>query len=79
VELFVRARLLATASWVGGPLALYEQVLRGAWMPDDPTDEGINALKLSGIVRVAEGVLQVRNRIYRRVFDTDWVKANLRR
>ncbi len=34
------------------------------------------ALRLSGVVRVEEGYLRVRNRIYQRVFDRDWVLAN---
>jgi pSer/pThr/pTyr-binding forkhead associated (FHA) protein len=31
---------------------------------------------LAGITRVAEGALQVRNRIYQQVFDREWIKAN---
>src|SRR5262249_6826614 len=32
---------------------------------------------LSGIMRVEEGRLRVRNRIYERVFDREWVQANM--
>jgi len=32
---------------------------------------------LSGITKVERGVLVVRNRIYRRVFDEEWIKLNI--
>jgi tetratricopeptide (TPR) repeat protein len=34
-------------------------------------------LRLAGLVRVEEGRLSVRNRIYGRVFDLPWVRANI--
>jgi len=35
-----------------------------------------NWLKLIGLVRAEEGVLRVRNEIYRQVFNLEWIKAN---
>ena len=34
-------------------------------------------MRLSGITRPEDGRLRVRNRIYKRVFNHDWIKANL--
>ncbi len=44
---------------------------------DDDTDLLVAALKLSGVSAVVEGYLWIRNRIYYRVFDQQWVRANL--
>ena len=44
---------------------------------DDDTNPVINALRLAGIVSMLEGYLWVRNRIYFRVFDQDWIIANM--
>src|SRR5437763_17221578 len=40
-------------------------------------DPCVGSLRLSGIVRAVEGRLQVRNRIYARVFDPEWVTAHM--
>ena len=37
----------------------------------------INQLRLAGIVRPADGRLVVRNRIYERAFDREWIRANM--
>ena len=34
-------------------------------------------LHLAGVVRVVEGALRVRNRIYFAGFDQDWIKVHL--
>ena len=39
----------------------------------------IGTLRLSGMVRVVDGTLHVRNRIYRRVFDEAWIQSNMPR
>lgn len=41
------------------------------------TNPVVSTLQLSGIVKVLEGYLYVRNRIYYEVFDEDWITANL--
>ena len=62
-----------------GLLDLYAKVRRGRTVPDDETSPLIGDLRLSGIVRVVDGALQVRNRIYRRVFDEVWIRSNMPR
>ena len=62
-----------------GLLDLYAKVRRGRTVPDDETSPLIGALRLSGLVRVVDGTLQVRNRIYRRVFDEAWIRSNMPR
>jgi multidrug efflux pump subunit AcrA (membrane-fusion protein) len=37
----------------------------------------ISILRLSGVALMTGGYLRVRNRIYERVFDREWVKANM--
>ena len=56
-------------------LGLYQKVLRGRRVRD--TDPLVDKLRLSGITRVENGFLHVRNRIYGRVFDAAWTEANL--
>ncbi|MCC6446016.1 MAG: hypothetical protein IT210_21500, partial [Armatimonadetes bacterium] len=58
-------------------LSLYRQVLTGDPALDDEADRRVGVLKLSGVTRTEAGQLQVRNRIYRKVFDRRWVEANL--
>src|SRR5207244_1635751 len=59
-------------------LDLYARVLNPrARVADDETDRLIPVLKLSGIIRATNGVLRVRNRIYERVFDRDWIQAHM--
>jgi formylglycine-generating enzyme required for sulfatase activity len=74
--LFVRERLLHSEVDLAGLLDLYGQVWRRG-VPDDETNPVINVLQLSGVARVVNGRLRVRNRIYGRVFDRRWVEANM--
>jgi hypothetical protein len=75
--LFVRERMLRGEVDLAGLLHLYERVLRGKRARDDETDPLVSALRLSGIARVENGRLRERNRIYARVFDCEWVRANM--
>jgi AAA-like domain len=75
--LFVRERLLRSEVELAGLLSLYEQVHRGTRVEDDETSPLISVLRLSGIVRSEDGHLRVRNRIYKRVFDREWVTQNM--
>ncbi len=76
--LFVRERLLRSEAPVSHLLNLYAQIRNARnVVPDDETNMLVSWLRLSGIVRVAEGRLIVRNRIYARVFDRDWVMENM--
>jgi tetratricopeptide (TPR) repeat protein len=75
--LFVRDRILRSESDHTALLMLYDRVRRHDRLRDDPSHPLISILRLSGIVRVREGFLFVRNRIYFRVFDREWVRSNL--
>jgi WD40 repeat protein len=58
-------------------LSLYEKILKGNEVFDDESNKLAAVLKLSGIVRVEERTLSVRNRIYERVFDRHWIRENM--
>jgi len=75
--LFVRERMLRSEVDVAGLLSLYLQAHRGKRVMDDETNPLVSVLRLSGIARVEDGRLRVRNRIYERVFDREWAQANM--
>jgi WD40 repeat protein len=58
-------------------LSLYERVLTGQEVFDDESNRLAAVLKLSGIVRVEDRKLKVRNRIYEHVFDRHWIRENM--
>ena len=58
-------------------LKLYRQVYQGEEIVDDERSPVQNQLKLTGLVRAQDGLLTVRSEIYRRVFDLNWITANL--
>lgn len=58
-------------------LDLYQRVRKGTRIQDDESDPIASVLKLSGLVRILEGYLVVRNRVYFRTFDHAWIQANL--
>lgn len=71
---FVRNRILRSEADLTSLLDLYRSVRNGKKVKDDGTDPLIPILRLSGVVAVrAGGYLRVRNRIYDRVFDDNWV------
>jgi hypothetical protein len=75
--LFVRERILRGEADPASVLDLYGKVRAGKVVKDDETSEGVRVLRLSGIVKSDGGELRVRNRIYERVFDREWVVANM--
>jgi WD40 repeat protein len=75
--LFVRERMLRSEVDLAGLLSLYAQVHRGKRVVDDETNPLVSVLRLSGITWAEDGCLRVRNRIYERVFDREWVMANM--
>ncbi len=75
--LFVRDRILSRDTPRVETLMLYSRVLSRRRVEDDPADRLVSALKLSGVVKSVEGALQVRNRIYRTVFDGAWIAQHL--
>lgn len=74
---FVRDRLLRSDLERAALLDTYAKVCRGERMPDDHLNPVVTELRLSGIVRVVDGHLQPRNRIYSQVFNLKWVHDNL--
>jgi hypothetical protein len=75
--LFVRERLLRSEVDTPSLLTLYGKVRSGKKVIDDQTNPLVPVLRLSGITRVDNGCLRVRNRVYERVFDREWVKSNM--
>lgn len=59
-------------------LKAYQQLLRDKPVADDERSIELNELKLTGLVHATPGGrLEVRNRVYTRVFDQQWTKDNL--
>ncbi len=75
--IFVRERLLRADADLTALLELYARIHTGKPVPDDPASPLVSMLRLSGIIRVAQGLVDVRNRIYRHGFDRSWVSSNL--
>ncbi len=57
-------------------IALYGKIYIRGGIYEDKSSLEQSYLKLSGLVRADKGRLQVRNEVYRRIFDLDWIKAN---
>ena len=57
-------------------LGIYQEILAGQRIAVNNSPEQIE-LRLSGLVTEANGVLQVSNKIYARVFDLVWIDAQL--
>jgi hypothetical protein len=74
---FVREWILRSDADLTRLLELYQQVYRGESVEDDPSNDLIHQLRLSGVIKVAGGHLHVRNRIYQQVFDREWINANI--
>jgi hypothetical protein len=75
--LFVRERMLRSEVDTSTLLHLYYKIRCGNRVRDDETNPLIPVLRLAGITRSERAFLKVRNRIYERVFDRDWVVSNL--
>ena len=75
--LFVRERILRSETNLANLLDLYSQVRDHKRVLDEDTNPLVGLLRLSGITRIEDGRLAVRNRIYSRVFDGKWITANM--
>lgn len=75
--LFVRERMLRSEVELAGLLNIYQRVRIGKKIDDDETNPFVTILKLSRVIRIDDGRLRVRNRIYERVFDPAWVATNM--
>jgi WD40 repeat protein len=75
---YVEKRLLEEAGDVSSLLSLYRRILRGRIrISHDPLNPLHTQMCLSGVVRVADGALQIRNRVYAHVFDTTWIHEHM--
>ena len=79
----IRNRLLKDEQRAGRLLSLCQTILQADAQSDLPTGIGIDnspehmELRLSGYVQQVQGRLQIRNNIYRAVFDLNWVEQEL--
>lgn len=60
-------------------LTLYRRVHEGKRIDSNERSYIQNQLKLSGLVKTANGHLCVHNEIYRRIFDLEWARKNTQR
>lgn len=74
---FVHQRMLESGGDITRLLSLYINVYSRRRVRADDTDPQVAKLQLSGITRVVKGVLRIRNRIYRDVFNKKWVNKNM--
>jgi WD40 repeat protein len=75
--LVVRERLLRGEADRAALLDLYRQVRSSKRVAAAGENPLADVLRLSGIVRVVDGCLRVRNRIYERVFDRGWIESHM--
>ncbi len=74
---FIRDQLRESAERAG-MLRLYRRVWAGQRVADEERSVAKSRLKLAGLVKpTADGRLIVRNRIYERVFDRQWVRETM--
>ncbi|HEX3046918.1 MAG TPA: AAA-like domain-containing protein [Bacillota bacterium] len=74
---FVQERLLQSKLDQAELLNLYQKILGGQKIPDDDANPFTTVLKLAGLVKSTAGILQVRNRIYQKVFNRVWISDNM--
>ncbi len=76
---FVRDRVIKEPEGSAPLLTLYLQVIKGKKTPDSEINPATTKLKLAGLVRNENGLLAVRNPIYKHNFNARWVRENLPR
>ena len=74
---FVRDMLIKRCPDRWATLTEYKKVLNSANVDDEKSSIVKNHLKLSGLVANRNGKLQIRNRIYQKAFDNEWVNKQL--
>ncbi|MEM9538228.1 MAG: CHASE2 domain-containing protein [Cyanobacteria bacterium P01_E01_bin.42] len=72
----VRYRILSNDYMAGRLLGIYQQILREEEVRNDDSREQIELL-LSGLVESDRGRLQIKNPIYKAVFNEEWVAKQL--
>jgi len=58
-------------------LSLYQKILKNQKVLDDNANPLINKLLLSGLVKIEQHCLKVRNRIYAQAFNQQWIDSNM--
>lgn len=74
---FIEKYLLDESPQLRRTLRTYRRVLKGEHVPNLENSPVQMPLKLAGVVRIEEGRLTARNRIYQSIFDHNWIKAHL--
>jgi WD40 repeat protein len=74
---FVRNQMLGRDLDHAALLNLYRGVLSGKTVRHEETSPLVSILLLSGIARVRDGSLHIRNRVYERVFDMAWIRESM--
>jgi hypothetical protein len=75
--LFVRERMLRSEVDTANLLTLYAKIRAEKKVRDDETNPLVSVLRLSGITKVDDGLIKIRNRVYYEVFDDRWIIASL--
>ncbi|MGF1515455.1 MAG: GAF domain-containing protein, partial [Elainellaceae cyanobacterium] len=73
----IRDRVLNAERQTSQLLSLYEKILRDGSVPATQNSEQM-ALQFSGLVVKRQGQLNIYNRIYRSVFNQDWLRQEFR-
>ncbi|MBD2483552.1 AAA-like domain-containing protein [Planktothrix sp. FACHB-1365] len=68
----IRDRLFFYQNRIGKLLGMYQKILQGVTIPCDGSQEQIELL-LSGLVIPENGFLKVKNRLYKHIFNLEWV------
>lgn len=75
--LFVRERLLGTGAELSDVLELVDRIRGPGVVKDDEQNARIDLLRLSGLTATRDGCVRIRNRIYARAFNAQWVQSSL--
>ena len=70
---FVRQSILLGETQLKNRMLLYSRIRNGEVVPVSADNALLHELELAGLVRFEEGRAVVRNRIYERVFNSEWV------
>jgi hypothetical protein len=74
--LYVRERILRTQKDLSALFDLYRRILGGETVEDEESNVLLDELRLSGVIKSEGKIVRVRNQIYQRIFDADWVQAS---
>src|SRR5437867_2276625 len=74
---FVRERMMRSHTQPLNLLQRYGEIFCGKRVPDDVRNPLVDLLRLAGITKGVQGFLQVRNRVYARVFELTWLRERV--